>query len=264
MKKYTHIVFGDSATGLVRYYFSQHQHPLNGDVICFGDDLSIGPIDNLDSLDGVTQRQKWLNTLYTASFPDYLDHGSNNLQDYSQFGNINEKSTVIIWHARNVRDQTCLAYLCNKLNKHILYEIDVHKYNDRFVNKNGYALRSLAECNISVVGELIEEYQIMHPSQKQLLSNQWISLSQSDSSLRIFSKDKVKIVPINYYDDEILNHCTRDYIKAAKVIGLTMGNTNQLVSDTFIQWRLKYLVNIGDVDYTGELLTMRDYKVKKV
>jgi len=49
---------------------------------------------------------------------------------------------------------------------------------------------------------------------------------------------------------------------AARVIGKTMGESNQFVGDTYIDWRVRKLVESGKIEYRGKCETMRDYEIR--
>lgn len=66
----------------------------------------------------------------------------------------------------------------------------------------------------------------------------------------------------SYYDNEILENCTFNFKMAARVIGATMGKSAQVVGDTYIDHRVRKLIENGRIEYRGRLKTMRDFEIR--
>nr|WP_276575915.1 DUF3658 domain-containing protein [Oceanirhabdus seepicola] len=94
------------------------------------------------------------------------------------------------------------------------------------------------------------------------LINDWEVLRISKENLRILKENKIIGVDESYYDYDILSNCTFNFKKAARVIGMTMGKSHQLVGDTYIDYRVRKLIESGKVEYRGRLETMRDFEIR--
>lgn len=65
-----------------------------------------------------------------------------------------------------------------------------------------------------------------------------------------------------YYDNDILEHTPDEFMRAARVVGTVMGMSDQVVGDTFIDYRLRKLIEAGKIEYRGKLRYMREFDIR--
>jgi hypothetical protein len=81
--------------------------------------------------------------------------------------------------------------------------------------------------------------------------------------VRIFKDDSVISEKETFYDALILSNVTNVYIKAARVVGGTMGQSKYLVGDMFIDYRMRVLINSGELMHKkNKKLPMRFMSIK--
>jgi len=262
--KYTHIVFGDSSNGILKYVFENKHSKYNGEIIAFREDHSIGPLHEIDTEEGLEKRFTWLRGIHKEVFAyEYSEsYEEAYMSSYEILKNIGEDSIVVIWHGDNTGDQVGVRYLCASLRNRELYEVNVSESYIESYDGWKYQPRALAECRPEEVDQLILTMKKMDEKRCHDLRIEWETLRTSMENLRILHNDIIMGVDEDFYDQEIVANCTFNFKKAARVVGKTMGESNQLVGDTCIDWRIRRLIESGQIEYRGKLETMRDYEIR--
>ncbi|MGB5824478.1 MAG: DUF1835 domain-containing protein, partial [Proteocatella sp.] len=264
MSQFVHIVFGDSAAGTLRYFFKSNQNEFKGQIINFIEELSVGPINGIDTDAGFKKRIQWFKEMLKAvSVYDYFEDVEKMFVDtYDSIKNLDPASKVVIWHGANADNQIALRCLAQMLKNEELYEVNVSESYIEDSRNNLYSPRSLAECAPEKIEKLLPTMKKLENEKRNNLKTDWALLAASKEELRILVDGIVVGVDESYYDDEILSNCTPDFRKAARVIGDTMGRSEQLVSDTYIDYRVRKLIEIGKLEYRGKLESMRDFEIR--
>jgi len=264
LDKCTHIVFGDSSNGILKYYFENKQSKYNDEIIAFREDLSIGSLHEIDTEEGLGKRFTWLREIHKAVFAyEYSEsYEKACMNSYEMLKNIGEDNPVIIWHGENTADQVGVRYLCASLRNRELYEVNVSESYMESYDGRRYRPRAFGECRPEEVDQLILTIKKMEEKRCHDLRIEWEVLRTSRENLRILYNDKIIGVDEDFYDQEIIANCTFNFKMAARVIGKTMGESNQFVGDTYIDWRVRKLVESGKIEYRGKCETMRDYEIR--
>lgn len=264
MSKFVHIVFGDSAAGTLKYYFGNNENEFKGEIINFREDHSIGPIYEIDTEIGLRKRIEWFEKmLKEVSAYDYFENIDKEfIETYKNIKNIEPDSKIIIWYGENTADQVGLRYLSALLIDRELYEVNISQSYVGDYNGNRYRPRAFGECSPEEIDDLILTMKKIHQEKCNCLMNNWEALRASKDNLRILNDDEIIGVDEGYYDLDILSNCTFNFKKAARVIGMTMGKSQQLVGDTYIDYRVRKLIASGKIEYRGKLETMRDFEVR--
>ncbi len=264
MDKYVHIVFWDSAAGTLKYFFENNESEYKGEVINFREDHSTGPLFEIDTEKGLKKRIEWFEKMLKAvSEYDYFkDIVKDFIDTYEDIKNIDLDSKIVIWCGENTVDQVGLRYLSTLFRNRELYEVNV---SDSYINGydgKRYKPRALGECSPEAIEHLILTMKKIEKEKHKNLVNEWEILRTSKENLRVLKNNNLIGVDESYYDEDILSNCTFNFQKASRVIGSTMGNSDQLVSDMYIDYRVRKLVESGKVEYRGKLETMRDFEIK--
>lgn len=264
MNKFVHIVFGDSAAGLLKYYFASNESEFKGKVINLRDDHSIGPVYEIDTEVGLRKRIEWVEKmLKKVSLCDYFeDIYKEFVETYKTIKAIEPDTKIIIWHGENTGDQVGLRYLSSELMDRELYEVNVSKIYIKDYNGNRYRPRAFGECSPEEIGNIILAMKKIDQERCNRLIKDWEALRVSKDNLRILNNDEIIGVEEGYYDNDILLNCGFNFKKAARVIGMTMGRSKQLVGDAYIDYRIRKLIEDGKIEYRGKLQTMRDFEVR--
>lgn len=264
LDKFIHIVFGDSAAGLLKYFLHCIQKDFKSQIIRIRDDYSIGPIHEIDTEIGLGKRIKWLKKmLKEVSAEDYyIDIEKEQIDIYESIKNLKSDSKIVIWYGENIGDQVGVRYLMSLLGDREIYAVNVSESYIGDYSDNRYKPRALGECAPEDINKIISAMYKLDKEICECLINDWKILRNSKENVRILLDNKIISVDESYYDKEILSNCTFNFKKAARVIGMTMGRAQQLVGDTYIYYRVRKLIERGKVEYRGKLGSMRDFEIR--
>ncbi|WFD10195.1 DUF1835 domain-containing protein [Tepidibacter hydrothermalis] len=264
MSKFVHITFGDSAAGTLKYFFKTNKNEFNGEIINFREDYSIGPIYEIDTEIGLKKRIEYFEKIFNKISVDeyYEDIEKEFIHTYKSIKDIDPDSKVVIWYGKNTNDQVGLSYLSSLLRNKNLYEVNVSDSYITSYNENGYNPRAFGECAPEEISHLILTMKKLEKEKCNFLINDWEDLRKSKENLRILKDNKIIGVDESYYDNDILSNCTFNFKKAARIIGATMGKSDQLIGDTYIDYRVRALIESEQVEYRGKLETMRDFEIR--
>ncbi|WP_432408788.1 DUF1835 domain-containing protein [Wukongibacter sp. M2B1] len=265
MSNYIHIAIGDSANGSLKTLLKPNrQSKYYGSVRNFREDLSIGSIYQLEK--NIGKRTEWFNRIYTETGYSELIK-DNYIEKEIELSYIKEldilrDSKIIIWHGENVLEQTSLRYLVSRFRDNEIYEVSVSKNIRKELKGEIYSPRATAECRIEELEKALEHVTLIDNNRKEMLISEWNQLREDKATLRIYRNNKVICEDETYYDKYILEYTPNEFIKAARVIGTVMGKSDQLVTDVFIDYRIRLLIDLGKLEYRGKFRFMREFDIK--
>ncbi|WP_377864672.1 DUF1835 domain-containing protein [Bacillus sp. R86525] len=267
----THITFGDSAYGNLKYVFQKNNEYKNEKVICINEDFSIGPIYKLESTKGIQERKQWLKEVLTTIGPtseiDYLDWIETTLKQNPQIvEEIPSGSKVILWHGENVSDAIGLRFVLSLLqNKNIHFEeVNVtdfshhieYKVQDLQDKEIPYVLKSLREMPSELILEALQMKKELSQVQVHSLIQDWEKWSQTNGVLRIIEDGQITTVSEDYYDVSILENTSNEYQRVSRIVGEVMGKNEQRIGDTYLTFRVHQLIQQGKLNYQGDQAKM--------
>lgn len=255
-----HIVSGGSPAGSLKYYFKMNN--INDIIINHSDDLSIWPI-HIDFSD----RCKWIkNNLFpwdnlddSSEISKYLDETHNNFLEY--VSHFTDEDDIYIWHWENIIEKMMFYRLCSEIKKWNIYSIFVWKE----INKHWFYPRATWECSPKELWKLINEWIKILEDDKKTFSKNFSKIKKEKSNLKIIENWKIKSINDSFYDNDLLKYTSNEnFISAAKIVWSTMWNSEQLISDSFLQYRLKYLIDDKKIITQWKLDSLRNFKIKKI
>jgi hypothetical protein len=106
--------------------------------------------------------------------------------------------------------------------------------------------------------------------EREDFEKEWLSLSASQETLRIWRNGRIHSVPEDYYDEYMIKRAkklhgktkTKEWMKSARLIGDALGHLDQYVGDSFLEYRLKKLIEADVFEWEGSLEAMRYYSVR--
>ncbi|TKI95705.1 hypothetical protein FC699_12645, partial [Bacillus wiedmannii] len=136
--------------------------------------------------------------------------------------------------------------------------------------KQEYDIRGTGELapeSLALIQKSFVELPYISVEKRMKFEHEWDSLSKSTKFLRVWTDNEVHSVQEDYFDQFIIE-CAKsvgadqEFLKAPRVIGEALGLVNQLVGDTFLEYRLKELIKLEVFEFEGSLDEMRFYSVK--
>jgi hypothetical protein len=246
-----HIVASDSAAGSLRFGLERPNT-----VIGFSGGFAFGPIWHLEQKGGQSLRNEWIFDNINLGMDDfeYENHFANLLLEIAD---IPEQSPIYLWAGYNGEEQTGIRFILYLL-KDMRNDIILINTSPNTGEMHPDELRKLFEMHRNAAPMSVKE--------REQYYMEWEALADSKELLRVWLNGRIEEVSEDYYDQLIIsaikeiNH--EDFIKAARVIGTAMSQTEQLVSDAFLEYRLRHLIYNGTLALKGIPKSMRHYSVK--
>ncbi|HDR4595440.1 TPA: hypothetical protein QCQ95_005820, partial [Bacillus cereus] len=159
-----------------------------------------------------------------------------------------------------------IAQLKDKKNIRVMNTSEASKE----ILKLEYDIRGTGELapeSLALIQKSFVELPYITVEKRMQFEHEWDSLSKSTEFLRVWTDNEVHSVQEDYFDQFIIECAKRvsadkGFIKAPIVIGEALGLVEQLVGDTFLEYRLKQLIKKEVFEFVGSLEEMRFYSVK--
>lgn len=265
-----HIVFDDSTAGCLKYMFKQ-EGLLEESVVSFSEFFSIGPIHQLHTNEGQLARKEWLVnnlTAYDSYFEDeYLPRFKKTVEVLHSIPN---ETPITIWKAENAHEHVGLSFVIAQLKDKKNIRVMNTSEASKEILKLEYDIRGTGELapeSLALIQKSFVELPYLTVEKRMQFEHEWDSLSKSTEFLRVWTDNEVHSVQEDYFDQFIIECAKRvsadkGFIKAPIVIGEALGLVEQLVGDTFLEYRLKQLIKKEVFEFVGSLEEMRFYSVK--
>ena len=274
-----HIVFGDSFAGSLKYVIRQLGIENTHKMISFRDQFMIGPLWQLHEEAGRAHRMEWLkdHINYEVDDDDW-DYDAYHQSIMEQIGQIPTEASIVIWSGNNAHDQIGLRYALYLLREkpNDIFVFDAVEACERTFYTSDQSLQYLHAGEIppeklQSVFRDIEDHRSLDIETRKLLEHEWLSLADQHNVLRIWDGERIVNVEENYFDSYLLktieklhaDRQNRDFIKAARVIGEALGHCDQLIGDSYLEYRLRQLIYNQSLEIKGIPRSMRSYSVRR-
>ena len=266
-----HVVTGESAAAALKNAF----HKINDQFIEMPMDFSVGPVTAIHEQRGLAARVDWvassfnpLNNITDAQLSTYRC----SLENLRQ---MNDGECLTIWTCDNASEQIGLRLACFLLaGKQVELSIvnTHHAMNDYSKDHEvQQIIRHTGECNGKQLvhfykhssGSITEEMRTAFELDAE-------NLLLSTGLLRSWNHDRILEEEETRYDAFIID-CIKDnsaeepnteYMDAIRIIGEIFGRSEQPISDVWIDYRIRSLIQTGQLAYRGKLHSMRSYQIK--
>jgi uncharacterized protein len=265
-----HIAFDDSTAGSLRMMLRSKPGEI---VVTLGDDLMVGPLPKDDDYTHwFSTRNEWFQERYSIAHMD--DRKLTMLQavfDWLTWPQQLREVPCMIWAGDSASEQLGLRRLLSLLPDHpdvILVNATsiLHKQNPNIWYRGTF---ELALDKLRMVLDTAEQVPLSPQDQAGYRAD-WQRLVSDDGALRVLQGGELHTVPESYYDADILQAAYRlearhgFFKKSARIIGEVIGMGELTVSDSFVEYRVRHLIQEGALTYNGELTAMRNYSISLV
>ena len=271
-----HILFGPSPAGSLRAAFKENGIDKNEQIISFWDRFSIGPVWRLDEEAGKEARFDWMKNVINNEYGEFQEYKQSFQKTIDQILSIPEGLPITIWTADNAHEQTGLrfvVYLLKERNNDLILINTTKAFREFFKKRNvQYTVLHSGEISPDKLQIIYDQGQgrVLTDHDKEDYENEWLSISDTRETLRIWRNGRIVSVPEDYYDPFIIQKAkklhreqkTKDFMKSARLIGEVLGHLDQYVGDEFLEYRLRKLIEKEVCDVEGSLIAMRYYSVK--
>ena len=271
-----HILFGASTSGSIQFVLSEMDLDKKEKVIAIWDMFSIGPVWQLHEEIGIEARFKWMKNCISGEYDEFPDYKQRFEKAINKINSIPEGVHITIWTSDNAHEQTGLrfvVYLLKEKNIDITHINTTEEYEELFqVKKTKYTPLHTGEIPTEKLQIIYKQGhgKFFTDHDREDLEKDWLSLSESQETLRIWRNGKIQSVSEHYYDEFIIKRAKKlhskqkikDFMKSASLIGDVLGHLDQYVGDEFLEYRLKKLIKEGVFESEGSLEAMRFYCVR--
>lgn len=258
-----HVCFSTIAGVSLRYAVKKKKIIEGKKVIAFGDDLSQGAIGN--EID-IEERINWWKNIdredekIHSAESDYLKESYKKF--YKKIFKIKDSDMIYLWYGQCSQEFCAMMYTLELLEDKFsnIYLINVSDMLQE--GGNIYTYRSVGEIMPEKLKAFIKVKRKLELKEFNHLLNEWNSLKNETSLLRVYEEGKMKSVDVNYYDIDILKYAEKQFKKSARIVGNVLGYSENKISDEYIFWRVQELVKSGMLDFKGRLGVMREMEIK--
>lgn len=265
-----HIAFDDSTAGSLRMMLRSKPGEI---VVTLSDNLMVGTlVDDQDFSRSFAARKDWFLARYSVSDAD--EKKSFLLESAVDWLNWPQQLMewpCIVWAGNAASEQLGLRRLLSLIRDHpnvmVVNAVSIHQHSNTNITYRGtFELDSDKLRTALDSKELVP----LTPKEQADYRADWKRLMKEEGVLRVLQGDVLRTVSESYFDDEIVKAAYRIearngfYKKSARLVGEVIGHGEWAVSDSYIEYRLRYLIQQGVFNYTGELDAMRNYSVSLV
>lgn len=260
-----HIVTGDSAAVPLKDAIILDPS-IAGEVVVMKDTLNIGPLQKEEGEKFSDMRSAyWQSVINSEKVPIVVDDMERLLEVSLQLSK-NEDDVVWVWIAPWPADVSMyhwvLKYLGNYLNRFFVINIA----GLPFLDENGKVFfpKSIGEILPKELVKARKLARAVNAAELETDGEEWRRLVRENAGVRTLEGGK-RLVSKNddQYDNQIISFASHQFQKASRIATQTLNRYGLPVSDYFIGWRLRKLVDIGRLQIQGELTkTLKDYEVK--
>lgn len=251
-----HLVLGGSAAGTVSALVSREAGQR---VVPLDDNLSMGPLLHLDTPHGVAERGRWVGRLFKTigadvAFDEIVDGIGLPVLDQL----CGAEGNYIVWCGTNADEQLMLRAVMAKLPGKAMKIVDVGR-----LGTEGHRLRAVAECPPGALRRALSEAWTPGEHHIRVLGKEWAEWISRTGTLRICREGRVVDVSEDYFDAAIRAAVPPEFGSAAKVVGRVLGESQDVIGDAFINYRLRRLVEAGAVEALNAEGDLRSLKVRQ-
>lgn len=265
MNQWKHVVVGDVVAGSLKAAFDENQNnEYVGEIRRFRDDLSVGRINRL--METFEDRIDWFAKITAGTeFGDYLKDRLEAYirEDYEEILEFESEDRIVIWHSGIVSEQVTLRYLAARFYGRELWEVDLSKLRIHSCNGKKVIPHALGACAPSELMEAIQSLSLISRERLDQYRVEWRTLSEGASTLRIWDGEQIVSVDESYYDQALFDVTNEQFRSAAKVVGEVMAATDQIIADTFLDYRLRQLIQAQVLEHQGSFSGLGSYVVRR-
>jgi hypothetical protein len=264
-----HIVFQQADVEILKQAM-ELDPAMQGEIFEIKDEWGVGPLKDLDTEEGWQARLEWwrnqlIGSPYTSGLLGSFDDRQTVLR-LKETLNADTELEAWIWMGQNQHDVTGYYWLMPQLREYQGRLMIVFLNNLPFINDKGQLFYPWGIHDI-LPKEAVKAKKLARPitlSEFEIDPDEWRRLAEENAMVRILEGGK-KIVgkEENFYDNEILKNITGEWQKASRVLSNTLHRMKIKTGDLYLMQRMKYLVNEGRIDISGDMNKgWKDFDVK--
>ncbi|MFZ9408416.1 MAG: DUF3658 domain-containing protein [Burkholderiaceae bacterium] len=247
-----HLVAGDSAAGSLRAACTTWGLP--GTVIGFSDDLTQGPLGDLDA------RVRYMQALLKgygefADEPDVPFKAWRSIQAHLEQ---EQADAIIVWMGINVTDAVLIRMVCDGL---AACPVPLWRITVPEVRERPYVAMHEPEH----LARMMSMREPVSDHERTALAKDYLRIRDSNAFVRRLEQGQLIDVPVDFYDPLLIAACGSDWQAAARVVGHAMSHCDgpNLMGDGFFTMRLHALIDAGHIELDGDRSILRGFSVRR-
>ncbi len=254
-----HITCSESTAGSLRVALVPPRH-----IIGFPDDLSIGPLCQLEEKLGQVSRKEWLFENINNEQDDHIEY-HNFVNTLREIVDIPNHFPIYIWVGNNANEQCLLRFILYLLNDKAneIYLMQTSEHN-KYGNTGQLSSLQLSQLFMN------SENKSLTVQERLSLQKEWEHISQTKNVLRQWVNGEIINVSEDYFDAFIINvveklhreQTIKNFIKTGTVITELISQMDECPNVFYLEYRIRYLVYNGVLALKGIPKSMRHYSVK--
>lgn len=240
-----HIVNGYSAFASLKYTLYDLIQPkdnLNHVIINHCDDLSIGPLFDVDTVNVISRKTFWQEILlndYDMYYPDLLllYNDLNKLK-------VTTNATIILWYGYNATEILMTRRVAWYLHNNANIKVDEVVLPAEYFNDTSFQ-NEIAMVPPKELHKLYKKAREISTNTLKSWAQEWDIIRNIPNCIRIWRNNNLETVPETFFDDALLDLIDNNWVLSTKIVGEVMGRSFFRIRDTWLFLRLRYLIDIG-------------------
>ncbi|MGC6030919.1 DUF3658 domain-containing protein [Enterobacter kobei] len=210
------------------------------------DDCSTGPLADVDTATPV-QRSTFWHDCFTLAYGDAGPNWTTVFQGvHQQLSSLShDTDEIVIWSGTHPVEQLLRRrvywWLRNSTTKVTEVLIDTRDMDNP--GERPYA--AVAQIATERLKMRFAERQSIPPALRQQLADEWVTLRDQGTGIRLIEKNVLVERPIVYFDNDLLSFVGEQPVQLSRTIGQAMSETG--MGDTFCKWRYVTLIQRGEL-----------------
>lgn len=264
-----HVVFNEADIDVLKKAIDLDE-VLSGEVYLIRDDFAVGPLLNLDTDEGWSERENWWRTLLTETTTNADIVGS--FDDRKTVNNLieilisNPEEEMWIWMGQNQHDVCGYYWLMPQFKDLQGRVMTLYLNNLPFINEKG---QIFYPTNLHTIqpSEFIKAKKLSRPitlSEFEVDPDEWKKLCEENTLVRMLEGGKkIASQDVSFYDAEILKNLTKEWQKGSRVLSNILNRMPIKTGDVFVMWRIKELINEEKIEALGETVKVwKDFDLR--
>ncbi|MFM9278936.1 DUF1835 domain-containing protein [Paenibacillus jiagnxiensis] len=266
-EKNVHIMFSQSDAGSMKVTLSNLNRRHECAVLAFNDVFSVGPIQHLHTGEGQRRRTDWMQNRVNHYIFNQMHNREHQIAPMMKtLAKIEEHKSIFIWCANNAHDQTGLrfaAYLLRE-RKQPIHVINVSEAYRRLFGGDDVEIPYFqGQIEPDQFQEIIRDFEQTQPLSSEARKQyeaEWLELSSQEHCLRLLRNGQIVGVPEDELDVMILEILSElqsteaeedGYVPAGQLSLHFYNQTNQLIDNEFLSYRVWSLISDGQISFKG-------------
>lgn len=244
----------------------------NIEVIGLDAAFMFGPLRQLDEHYGQKERSDWIYENINRAFEEINPYMVALVNKMNSLDDIAEERPIYIWCGNNIEEQLALRFFIFIFDKRSnpIYIINTTEILGEIAPTENSVIHT-ADIKSELVQSIFDHIDCSYALttiKKQRLTMDWHYVANADELLRIWDKQEIIPVDLDYYDLMIVKVWKRmngkekiDYIMTSQLIWRIIEEENLDIDPDFLEYRIRHLVYTGVFEMRGIPKNMRRYYV---